>query len=328
MPISLLCTVCEKWVYPEDSPFIFYRGGTVALGCKMLNFGMYLAVVLIASQPMIMAAAVRHVAATTVPFVMQSHWHAFLFPVLVGCGTCLLYHLNAVRLDKKGGSLWATPEGRAYTKTQPGKDLDPRLRAECVRLGNFNAFLTGFVGSGLVVVHLCYCPWVAPVSQSELEEHGTTMFLRDVLLTYLWIDFSAYCLHRLLHSRSLYWLHKSHHRYTVPCAHAAFAAHPIDFLVFELLGMTILVFVRIHPFAFALAAMPTAYHNQVEHCGIAFSGEMPWTPTPLFHDDHHSQFTCNFGFELCLWDWAFGTLRRKKNTYGDPLQTQLYHDDF
>eukprot|EP00656_Telonema_subtile_P039815 TRINITY_DN4489_c0_g1_i3.p1 TRINITY_DN4489_c0_g1~~TRINITY_DN4489_c0_g1_i3.p1 ORF type:complete len:151 (-),score=36.26 TRINITY_DN4489_c0_g1_i3:140-592(-) len=143
------------------------------------------------------------------------------------------------------------------------------------------------------------------------------MFVRDAAISYLWVDCSAYWVHRLLHAKRFYWLHKWHHRYTVPTAHAAFAAHPIDFLVFQVVGMAVLGFAEISPVAFILVSAPTAYHNQVEHSGIKFSGEMPWTPTPQFHDDHHSQFTCNFGFEVITWDWLFGTLRRPKADYGE-----------
>ena len=39
--------------------------------------------------------------------------------------------------------------------------------------------------------------------------------------------------------------------------------------------MMILALVPIHPLAFVFAAVPTAYHNQVEHSGICFSGSSP-----------------------------------------------------
>ena len=146
----------------------------------------------------------------------------------------------------------------------------------------------------------------------------------DAAIAYAWIDFSAYWLHRALHAHAGVYaaLHRSHHVYQVPCAHAAFASHPADFLVFQLLGMAVLAFVRLHPLAFAFAAVPTAYHNQIEHSGLLLTGEMPWAPTPAFHDDHHAQYTCNFGFETTLWDWAFGTLRKTKGKYGEDAHEQ------
>ena len=88
--------------------------------------------------------------------------------------------------------------------------------------------------------------------------------------------------------------------------------------------MVILGLTPLSPLAFIFAAVPTAYHNQIEHCGLCFTGEMPWTPTPAFHDDHHSQYTCNFGFEVTLWDWLFGTLRKKKRLYREDT----HHDDW
>ena len=319
--------------------------GSADKGSKLAKLGLVLAVAFVCSLPAVSDSAVLAAQLTVVPFVEHAWWTAALFPMVVGATTGAAYHYHALAIDRQCEALWATPEGRARTKVQPRRDISPELRAEAVRLGNLNACLTGLLGSGLFVIHVRVYPWAL----ARTEALGFASFLRDAAVSYLWIDFSAYWLHRALHTRSLYWLHKSHHRYQVPIAHAAFAAHPVDFVVFQLLGMLVLAATPLHPLAFIFAAAPTAYHNQIEHCGLLYTGEMPWSPTPAFHDDHHSlyerrhrpcsllslslpspepppaslcRYTCNFGFEWVLWDWAFGTLRQQRKAYREDT----HHD--
>jgi Delta7-sterol 5-desaturase len=149
--------------------------------------------------------------------------------------------------------LWKTEAGRCRTKIQPFRDINPELRKEAERLGNLNAFLTGVLGSGLFVLHLRVYPW----AMAHMDEISFLRFLRDAVISYVWIDLSAYWLHRLLHTKSLYFLHKSHHRYTIPTAHAVFASHPLDFIVFQVLGMAVLGLFPLHALAFIFAAGPT-----------------------------------------------------------------------
>ena len=46
---------------------------------------------------------------------------------------------------------------------------------------------------------------------------------------------------------------------------------------------------------------------------------MPWQPPTRFHDDHHVHFHVNYGQNLSLWDWAFGTYRREGRVYGEAV---------
>jgi sterol desaturase/sphingolipid hydroxylase (fatty acid hydroxylase superfamily) len=303
----------EDFLHPPKSHMEFYRGGSVYVGSKVVRSFLLLAAGLILSLPAINNAIASFADRNVIMPILSSPEEALLQMIISGCVTGLAYHLNAIHLDTLGEKLWASKEGRAKFKTQPNRDMPPKLRREAVFWGNLNAFLTGLVGTGLLVVHWRFYPW----AKYTVMPRGTLMFFRDSVISYVFIDLSAYLVHRLLHAKRFYWLHKWHHRFTVPTAHAAFAAHPIDYLVFVFIGNSVFCFFELNPIAFALVAIPTAYHNQIEHSGIVYSGEMPWTPTPQFHDDHHSQFTCNFGFEMVLWDWMFGTLRKKKGGYGE-----------
>ena len=310
---SYLLETTERTMYPDDAPYLFYRGGVVgAPWSRAANTAVATAAGAVASLARVHDGIVSLAGAVVLPLARRWPVPLVLF---AGIATACMYHGNAVRLDRLAARCWSTQDGVHRTKTQPSRSISPELRAEAVRWGNINAFLTGVAGTALFVIHATGV-WLW--AYEALEARGTLYFFRDAVLSYLWIDGSAYCVHRMLHARRFYWLHKWHHRYNVPTAHAAFAAHPIDFLVFQLVGMMAFAIFRISPIAFMFVAVPTAYHNQVEHSGLKLRGEMPWTPSPQFHDDHHSQFTCNFGFEFVLWDWLGGTLRQKRGkTYGE-----------
>ena len=56
--------------------------------------------------------------------------------------------------------------------------------------------------------------------------------------------------------------------------------------------------------------------NIIEHSGVHLESSLPWQGPVMFHDDHHTQFHCNFGQHLMIWDRIHGTLRRNNRTYG------------
>mgnify|MGYP001954433491 CR=1 FL=1 len=54
------------------------------------------------------------------------------------------------------------------------------------------------------------------------------------------------------------------------------------------------------------------------HCGYEFAPrwwyKLPftkWIITPMYHDQHHQYFTCNYGAYTSIWDRLFGTLRAR-----------------
>ena len=309
----------ENRIYPPSDEHNYYRGGSVHKGSKVINLFVILAGGYVCSLEATNALGVGLVKSIVFPFIAHSVWASLLVMLISGASTCAAYHLSAVYMTAAAERLWRTPEGRARTKIQPSKELSEELRREAIVWGNVNAFLVGILGSGLFVLHIRVIPWSTAVAWPV----GAWRFYRDCAITFVWIDLSAYWVHRFLHSKRMYkYLHKWHHRYTVPTPHAAFASHPVDFLVFQAIGMLSLGLFEINVIAFLYVAVLIAYHNLVEHSGVRYTGELPWTPTPSFHDDHHSQFTANFGFDLVLWDYMFGTLRKKSKSYSE----ESFHD--
>ena len=112
-------------------------------------------------------------------------------------------------------------------------------------------------------------------------------------------------------------IHKVHHRYKHPTPFSAFALHPIEFLVFQSAGILQAAFFPVHIAGYLVVVLFVAYHNQLDHSGVAFEGDLPWMPATKYHDDHHLYFHLNFGLHLVFWDWIGGTLRSKQRVYGE-----------
>ena len=108
-------------------------------------------------------------------------------------------------------------------------------------------------------------------------------------------------------------------RRSTSAAFTAFAMHPLEFIFFQMGGISCCFLFRIHIVAFMANALLVAYHGQVDHSGIDFEGDLPWQPSVHFHDDHHKYFHVNFGQSLIVWDWLFGTLRQRKRLYGESI---------
>lgn len=95
--------------------------------------------------------------------------------------------------------------------------------------------------------------------------------------------------------------------------------HPFEFLFFQLGGLTCMCVFPVHVMAFLCVVTYVAYHGQLDHSGIDFQGDFPWQPGTKYHDDHHKYFHLNFGQNIILWDWLFGTLRQQGRQYGESV---------
>jgi len=95
--------------------------------------------------------------------------------------------------------------------------------------------------------------------------------------------------------------------------------HPIEFASFQTAGIWCAAVFPVHIMSFLTVVVFTAYHNQVDHSGVHYDGDLPWMPTSKYHDDHHQYFHNNYGVTLILWDYLFNTLRRKDRLYGEDI---------
>ena len=161
----------------------------------------------------------------------------------------------------------------------------------------------------------------------ELYQAGRTSIylgLRDYPLIYLPIsvllcmaihDTHFYWTHRLMHWKPLFkYTHLGHHRSVSPTPWAIYAFQPAE-AVIQFIGICGLVlFLPLHPvvlmvFLFLDTQVNTAGHTGFEVVPKWFSRRWPFKGfnTVTHHDNHHTNFTKNFGAFFNVWDRLMGT---------------------
>uniref|UniRef100_A0A7S3LK40 Fatty acid hydroxylase domain-containing protein n=1 Tax=Aplanochytrium stocchinoi TaxID=215587 RepID=A0A7S3LK40_9STRA len=209
-------------------------------------------------------------------------WFCLMMCVMSGVMTLITYYYGATRLEHAYNFNKDRQQDKSSWKCQPNKELSDNLYNEQKRWGLNNAFLAGFAGMGLFMIHLNH-PFLKVYY--DVSTRGWLHFWFDFVLVYFWVDIWAYTAHRFLHMKWIYkYIHKWHHRYKSPTAFSAFAMNPIEFITFQTGGILCCCCFSIHIMAFFGVVVYIAYHGQVDHSGIDFEGEMPWTPSVAFHD--------------------------------------------
>jgi sterol desaturase/sphingolipid hydroxylase (fatty acid hydroxylase superfamily) len=141
-----------------------------------------------------------------------------------------------------------------------------------------------------------------------------TMFLLFVFAheTNEWL---FYWCHRLLHTKWMYArIHKQHHEYIGSMGIAAEYAHPVEYILGNILP-TLFGFIlvgKFHPLTLLVWLYLRLQQTYENHSGYSFYNTIFETlklshgSWASHHDYHHSHNTGNFGSELC--DWVCGTM--------------------
>ena len=213
-------------------------------------------------------------------------------------------------------------------KVQPQKWLSEKVHRFEVQLSVPNALITA-PGMSLCMIYLkVYAAQHKVLPSPKVYYDQSDHSLQDILLAmvpfYVWIDFWAYFVHRILHWPTVYRnIHKLHHRFTAPTPYSALALHPIELMSLQ---FGIYAYLLVMPIHFAVLVFIFIYlyvFTVIDHSGIKvdsplFAG-MPFQPSTRFHDDHHALFHLNYGQSMIIWDWMFGSLRQPARTYGETV---------
>lgn len=180
--------------------------------------------------------------------------------------------------------------------------------------------------------------WVFNLAHNTLPNIAEQVSYESAALIYtlsLFIvsDFSRYWLHRFLHSSDILWqFHQVHHSATQLNPFTFYRIHPVESFLFGMryalsaglvtgiclclfgakMNLVTLLGANAFIFAFSLvgshlrhSSVEFSYGRLLEHVFIS----------PSQHQLHHAQkfMRFNYGGYLAIWDWAFGTLKLRKN---------------
>ncbi|MCA9067427.1 MAG: sterol desaturase family protein [Planctomycetaceae bacterium] len=152
--------------------------------------------------------------------------------------------------------------------------------------------------------------WLWKQGIISLVEKPILSTVLDLVLIFLYFDFSMYVLHRLMHIGWLYrYFHSRHHDHVDVNGISLYLMNPLEALGFA--GFLIL-FLAIRPYSFH-ALMIYLFINwlygTMGHSGITIRNQvLAWCVGDTeFHHVHHSQLVGNYGFYSGLWDRIFRT---------------------
>jgi len=137
-------------------------------------------------------------------------------------------------------------------------------------------------------------------------------------------DFTFYWSHRTLHTPRLYQLiHKKHHEYNITVSLASEYAHPLEYLLGNLLPSAVggkLLGAKVHFITHFLWNALRVMETVDGHCGYEFTWSpfrlLPFSGSSSYHNFHHSKNVGNYSSFFTYWDTLFGT----NKAYHDHLK--------
>jgi methylsterol monooxygenase len=124
--------------------------------------------------------------------------------------------------------------------------------------------------------------------------------------------------HRLLHNNHLYkHIHKIHHDHRVTVSLASEYAHPVEFVVGNVIPTMAGAFIldsSLHCYTQMCWIFIRICEISVSHSGysfpISFSNMFPWSTESDFHNYHHLNFKDNYGSFTKFWDYRCRTVAK------------------
>lgn len=159
----------------------------------------------------------------------------------------------------------------------------------------------------------------------SIDVYGMGYWWLSIFLMILLHDTYFYWMHRMMHHPKIFkWVHRTHHQSTNPSPWAAYSFHPIEAFVEASIIFPIAFIIPFHRTALLAFLLFMIVYNVYGHLGYelypkGFNKHWlgKWINTSVNHNQHHKQFTGNYGLYFLFWDRIMGTIR---SDYDDAYQ--------
>jgi len=138
---------------------------------------------------------------------------------------------------------------------------------------------------------------------------------KQLLICMIFNDLTFHFAHKLLHSNEFLYkrLHSKHHKYNNPIGISSLFAHPIEFVLSNVLPAAIGPFILGKNMHIVTLWAWTFYgigETIEQHSGYDFPfspyGILPFMFNASYHDFHHSRYRYNYSSIFIFWDCLFG----------------------
>ena len=151
-------------------------------------------------------------------------------------------------------------------KCQTNKWLSFSDKLKELNMSLINLFLGGILMSLLTIIN-SYTPLFK--IYIDLDDHSISWYWISLILFFIYIDLSAYIIHRMLHIPIIYkTIHKQHHYFISVTPFSALALHPIEYISLVISTLAFLVFIPTHITAVIINLMYVFIFNIINHSGI------------------------------------------------------------
>lgn len=173
---------------------------------------------------------------------------------------------------------------------------------------------------GTIVFHLVWLPVAALLLWSGALRFSNSIVADLVTLPFCWLSFQGmyYALHRAMHSKRLFWIHRWHHESLVTSPMTGLSMHPLEALgwsaIFVVSALALsaagllgergwIVFFVLH-FVGNVAGHANAEIFPLRATRLS---SILWSNPIVYHSMHHARFDGHYGFAAAIFDRAFGT---------------------